>query len=166
MRRTRRLAENFFHNWAYEEGITTRQVGGAKTHLESTHLGWWPLNRKTITNIEILPKWWGVQAPHQVLYSKFSKLGRWAPRTWLWKSLGALFSRAEGYRKPTLHSYRTCTKSHILQVPAQRKYFEWSQGQTHLLILESLQEMQDVTGTSPEDAHAGSSYFWNLVLPW
>ena len=79
---------------------------------------------------------------------------------------GLMFRRAVGYMKLTLHSYRTCTKSHFLQVTAQRKYFEWSWGQTHLLILESFQEMQDVTGTSPEDAHAGSSYFWKLVLPW
>ena len=47
---------------------------------------------------------------------------------------------------------------------AQKEKFERSLGQTHLLILRSLPEMQVVTGTHPGDidtgiSHLGSSFY-------
>ena len=40
-----------------------------------------------------------------------------------------------------------------------RQQFERSQGQTYLMILESLLEKQEVTGTPP------GSLLWELILP-
>ena len=52
---------------------------------------------------------------------------------------------------------------HIFQDPEQ-KQFEKCLGQTHLLILESLQEQQEATGTHLGDRDADSSHFGELIL--
>ena len=74
----------------------------------------------------------------------------------------------EDSRKQRPHSYSAHVKSHMFWVPEQS---ERSLGQTHLLILKSLLEMQEATGTPPGGRDPGSiiwgrSFHHNkVVLP-
>jgi len=52
----------------------------------------------------------------------------------------------------------THSKAHTLQVPVQRQQFEKRLSQTHLLMLNSLPEMQEAIGTLLRESTAGGSH--------
>ena len=74
MRVTQRIRENIFHN-------TKRWIRGAQMQCSQATMDVRPTNGKIITIAEILPKKWGVQAPHQAPQHRGSAPGKWIPRT-------------------------------------------------------------------------------------
>ena len=83
------------------------------------------------------------------------------------KGLAFKGSRAcvwEGCRKQILHFKRVCKISHALS-PSAQAVISKEPGSAHLLILESLLERQEATGTHPGDTDAGSNHFGELIVP-
>lgn len=105
---------------------TMRWVRGQRCGTTHNPLGDGPTNGRIIITTEILPKEWGVWAPHRVP-QLCGPAPRWTHRTFQESK------RAVGNRQ--VH-----TKFHMLWYPGQRQSFERILGQTHFLILGSLLE--------------------------
>ena len=65
-----------------------------------------------------------------------------------------------------LDSDRACPKSYMFWAPVQRQQFERNLDETHVLILESLQEREEATEAHLGNTDAGGSHLWEHVLPW
>ena len=65
-----------------------------------------------------------------------------------------------------LDSDRAHPKSYMFWAPVQRQQFERNLDETHVLILESLQEREEATEAHLGNTDAGGSHLWEHDLPW
>ena len=92
-------------------------------------------------------------------------LGRQVPGNLGFEGLQGLISGVtESWGKQRHHSERAHTKFHTLWDPGQKRSFEKSPGQTHLLTLEGLLKRQEATGAHLGDIETSDSHYWELIL--
>lgn len=152
-----------FHTTEMKNEMSRR--GGDSIESEPTHPGQWPRKGRNITTVELILKQWEA-GPHVGLPSAGYCTGKISPPptpqhppspriSGLENQRDLCLGELKSWRKQRFHSWRSCTKSHKLWVPAQREEFEKSPSKTCLLILQSLLERQEATVTSPEDGDTG-----------
>ena len=150
-----------FHTMEMKNEMSKRD--GDSIESEPTHPGQWPRDGRNITTGEVILKQWEA-GPHVGLPSGGYCTGKvssapapspTSPRTsGLENQRDLCLGKLKSWRKQRFHSFRSCTKSHKLWVPAQREQFERSLSKTCLMILQSLLEWQEATVTS-EDGDTG-----------
>ena len=148
MRKTRRLAEKIFYNERYKEGTTKRWVGGAEMSTQDLYSRWATHKQDSYNLQRLSPGSERVWVPHWAPQHSSPISGRQDPECLTSKPEGLSFRRGRGLWK-RFHCWRAHTKSHLLWDPGQKQWFERSQGQNPLLIVEGLPEKQGATRVQP-----------------
>ena len=92
-------------------------------------------------------------------------LGRQVPGNLGFEGLQGLISGVtESWGKQRHHSEREHTKFHTLWDPGQKRSFEKSPSQTHLLTLEGLLKRQEASGAHLGGKGTGKCHFGILLL--